>query len=100
MTRVIGKATLDQLRGRFFSDLAMRRFDVVLLARRHYQIVEKIIRTYAADNALRTLDAMQLSAALDLYHRGMASDLVSSDNELCRVAALEGLTALNPSENS
>lgn len=60
-TGVFGKATLDQLRGLFFSDLATGRFAVVLLAGRHSQSAETLIRNHAADYALRTLDAMQLS---------------------------------------
>ena len=99
-TGVIGKSTLDQLRGLFFSDLAKGRFEVVLLARRHFQSAETLIRTHAVDYALRTLDALQLSVALDLHRRGAASDLVASDRNLCRVASLEALTVLNPSDSS
>ena len=97
---MIGKAALDQLRGLFFSDLAKGRFEVVQLARRHFQRAEALIRAHAVDCALRTLDAMQLSVALDPYRRGAASDLVASDKNLCKVAALEGLTIPNPSEGS
>ena len=97
-TGVIDKATLDQLCGLFFSDLANGRFEVVLLARRHFQKAEALVRTHAVDHALRTLDAIQLSVALDLHRRGAASDLVASDKKLCNVAALEGLTVINPSE--
>ena len=99
-TGAIGNAALDQLRGLFFSDLAKGRFEVVLLARQHFQRAEILIQTYAVDCALRTLDALQLSVALDLHRRGTASDLMASDNNLCKVAALEGLTVLNPAEGS
>ena len=99
-TGVIGKSTLDQLRGLFFSDLAKGRFEVGLLARRHFQSAETLIRTHAVDYALRTLDALQLSVALDLHRRGAASDLVASDKNLCSVASLEALTVLNPSDSS
>jgi len=97
-TGVIDKATLDLLRGLFFSDLAKGRFEVVLLARRHFQSAEALVRTHAVDYALRTLDALQLSVALDLHRRGAASDLVAADKNLCNVAALEGLTVINPSD--
>jgi hypothetical protein len=43
---------------------------------------------------------MQLSVAIDLHRRGTASDLVASDKNLCNVAALEGLTVINPSAGS
>jgi uncharacterized protein len=97
-TGVIGKAALDQLRGLFFSDLAKRRFEVVLLAHRHYQEAETLVRTYAVDYALRTLDALQLAVALDLRRHGAVSDLIASDRNLCNLATLLGLTVLNPSE--
>jgi predicted nucleic acid-binding protein len=97
-TGVIDKATLDQLRGLFFSDLAIGRFEVVLLARRHFQSAEALIRSHAVDYALRTLDALQLSVALDVNRRGAALEVVASDRNLCNVAAFEGLGVINPSE--
>jgi hypothetical protein len=97
---VIDNATLDQLRGLFFSDLAKGRFEVVLLARRHFQRAEALIRKHAADHVLRTLDAMQLSVALDLRRRGAALEIVASDKNLCHVASMEGLAVVNPSEPS
>ena len=96
-TGVIDKAALDQLRGLFFSDLAKGRFEVVLPARRHFQSAEALVRTHAVDSALRSLDATQLSVALDLHRHGVVSDLVASDKHLCHAAALEGLTEINPS---
>ena len=96
----IDRATLNQLRGLFFSDLAKRRFEVVLLARRHFRSAEALVRTHAVDYALRTLDAVQLSVVLDLRRRGTASDLVASDKNLCRVATVEGLSVINPAEGS
>jgi predicted nucleic acid-binding protein len=47
-------------------------------------------------HTLRTLDALQLSVALDLYRRGVVSQLVTSDRALSEVAALEGLPVVNP----
>lgn len=96
-TGVIDKAALAQVRGRFYADLSRGRFGVALLARRHFQGAEALVRTYAVDHALRTLDALQLAMALDLCRRGAASELVASDKALCEVAGLEGLTVLNPS---
>ena len=96
---VIDNATLDKLRGLFFSDLAKGRFEVALLGRRHFQRAEALIRIHAVDRMLRTLDAMQLSVALDLHRREAALEVVASDKNLCHVAALEGLTIINPSES-
>ena len=91
-TGVIEKLALEQLRGLFCADLSRGRFEVVLLARRHFQNAEALVRTYAVDHALRT----QLSAALDLRRRGAVSELVASDKNLCTVATLEGLSVINP----
>jgi hypothetical protein len=99
-TGIIDRAALEQLRGLFFADLARGRFEVVLLGRRHFQGAEALMRVHAVDRSLRTLDAIQLSLALDLQRRGAASDLVASDRNLCNVATLEGLSVLNPSEAS
>ncbi len=96
-TGVIDKAALDQLRGLFFSDLAKGRFEVVLLALRHVQSAETLVRTHGVDYALRTLDAIQLSVALALSRRGVVSHLVSSDKNLCNVAGIEGLSVIDPS---
>ncbi len=93
---LIDKAALDQLRGLFFADLARGRFEVVLLARRHFQEAEALVRAHAVEHALRTLDALQLAAALDVHRRGAASEFVASDKNLCDVAAYEGLAVLNP----
>ncbi|MBL8230402.1 MAG: type II toxin-antitoxin system VapC family toxin [Bryobacterales bacterium] len=97
-TGVIDPVTLDQLRGLFFGELTRGRFEVVLLARRHLAAAEALVRTHSVGQGLRTLDAIQLSVALDLKRRGAASDLVASDRNLCTVASLEGLSVINPTE--
>ncbi len=97
-TGVIDEATLDQLRGLLFAELARGRFEVVLLARRHLNAAEALVRTHSVAHGLRTLDAIQLSVALDLKRRGAASELVASDKNLCTVASIEGLSVINPTE--
>jgi hypothetical protein len=99
-TGAIYRATIAQLRGLLLAELARRRFEVVLLARRHLTAAEAHVRARSVGQGLRTLDAIQLSEALDLERRGAASDLVASDKRLCTVAAIEGLTALNPKESA
>jgi predicted nucleic acid-binding protein len=95
-TGAIDQATLDQLRGLFFAELARGRFEVVLLARRHLSAAEMLVRTHSVGQGLRTLDAIQLAVALDLKRRGAASELVASDKNLCAVASVEGLSVFNP----
>ena len=43
---------------------------------------------------------MQLSVALDLNRRGAALDLVAPDKNLSKVAALEGMTVVNPLDDA
>jgi len=93
---VIHKTALQQLRGRFYADLARGLFEVVQLARRHFQGAEALVRAYGVNHALRTLDALQLSVALDLHRRGAVSQLVTSDRAFCEVAALEGVPVVDP----
>jgi predicted nucleic acid-binding protein len=97
-TGAIDQGALDQLRGLFFAELSKGRFEVVLLARRHMTAAEALVRAHSVSHGLRTLDAIQLSVALDLKRRGAASDLVASDKNLCAVALIEGLDVLNPTE--
>jgi uncharacterized protein len=95
-TGVIDQTTLDQLRGLFFADLAAGRVHVVLVSRRYFQNAETLIRSHAVSRSLRTLDALQLAVAVELHRRGVVSELVASDKNLCEVAALEGLPFINP----
>ena len=87
------------MRGLFFADLTGSRFQVVLLARPYFRSAERLIRLHAVSEALRTLDALQLAVALELHRRGVVSELIASGKKLCRVAALEGLQAINPPSN-
>lgn len=97
-TGVIDQTSLEQMRGLFFADLAAGRFQVVLVSRRYFRSAERLIRLHAVNQSLRTLDALQLAVALELHRRGVVSELVASDKNLCNVAAVEGLTVINPSE--
>jgi hypothetical protein len=95
-TGVIDQASLDQLRGLFFADLSAGRLKVVLVSGRYFRSADRLIRTHAVSRALRTLDALQLVVALELYRRGAATALLASDRNLCDVAAVEGLQVVNP----
>jgi predicted nucleic acid-binding protein len=98
-TGTITEAELDLLRGLFFSDLVKGRFEVAFINRRHFESAEALIKIHAVTCGLRAMDAIQLAVALDLHGRGVATYFVAADNNLCRAAALEGLTVFNPSED-
>ena len=93
---VIDRASLDQLRGLFFADLADGRFKVVLVSGRYFRGADRLIRTHAVNRSLRTLDALQLAVALELHRRGATTALVASDRNICEVAAVEGMQVVNP----
>jgi predicted nucleic acid-binding protein len=95
-TRVIDQASLNQLRGLFFADLAAGRFKVVLVSGRYFRSADRLIRTHAVSRALRTLDALQLAVAVELHRRDAGTALVASDKNLCEVAVAEGLQVVNP----
>jgi len=93
---VIDRASLDQLRGLFFAELADGRFKVVLVSGRYFRGADRLIRTHAVSRSLRTLDALQLAVALELHRRGATTALVASDRNMCEVAAVEGMQVVNP----
>lgn len=93
---VIDRASLDQLRGLFFADLADGRFKVALVSGRYFRGADRLIRTHAVSRSVRTLDALQLAVALELQRRGAATALVASDRNLCELAAVEGMQVVNP----
>ena len=53
---------------------------------------------YGAVEALRTLDALQLSVALGLKRAGFVTVFLAADQKLCRVASLEGFAVTNPEQ--
>lgn len=79
---VISEADFRTLRLRFLTDIAKRRLDVVRLTGFHYQEAERLIRKHAMSHSLRTLDALQLSVALDLRDRGLSNHFVCADRNL------------------
>ena len=51
---------------RFRSDIRLRRFKVVALTVRHYEMAEALLDTHGPANGLRTLDSLHLAVALSL----------------------------------
>ena len=54
------------------------------------------VAKYGFTRRMRTLDALQLSMALDLRRRELLDTFVVADRLLAEVATLEGLQSLNP----
>lgn len=82
---VITEADFQLLRRRFLTDVTQRRLHVVRMTGFHYQEAERLIKKHATSRSLRTLDALQLSVALELRQKGMLDHFVCADKNLCAV---------------
>jgi uncharacterized protein len=93
---VLSHDAYDAARKRFLGDVKSRRLSVMRLLAAHYRDAERLIDRNAKSRRLRTLDALQLSAALDLQHQGRIDTFVCADQALCEIAEAEGLATMNP----
>jgi len=90
-------AAADMARRGLRADLARRRLsldprhDLGLCASAH-----SLMRRFGVTEGLRTLDALQLAAALTLCASGRISAFLTADKRLCRISALAGCPAMNP----
>ncbi len=64
----------------------------------HFRRARRLLVDHGITEALRAPDALQLSVALGLKRAGLVSVFVAADQKLCRVAAMEGFTTLNPEQ--
>jgi hypothetical protein len=62
----------------------------------HYRVAEEIIGRHGMSRQVRTLDAIQLAVALHFHQAFPIDSFVCADQRLCDVAALEGLSVINP----
>jgi predicted nucleic acid-binding protein len=83
------------LRG-FRRDIRSRRFRVIALRVRHYEMAERFLDTYGPTHGLRTLDALHLALAVDLKNARFVTSIIAADKVLCRVAPYEGLAVIDP----
>jgi len=91
-TRPVG---LDLLR-RFQRDVLSKRFDVTQVSDADFDLAGTLVERYAFDHRLRSLDALQLATAVQLWRAGRLDYFVAADKVLCEVAALEGMAVINP----
>jgi hypothetical protein len=81
---------------RFRGDVRRRKLQVVRLTSPHFQAAEQLLRRLGPIKSFRTLDALQLAAALDLNAKGQLDQFICADQALCAIASAEGLTVINP----
>lgn len=96
-TGEIGAAGHEFCRRRLRADISQRRTRIgPPIEERHYLSARHLLVKHAPQMALRTLDALQLSVALDLKHAGVVSVMVTADQRLCEVAEICGFPTINP----
>lgn len=84
---------------RFEADLGGSHLLLASVNDDHFRIARRLLVKYSLAEALRTLDALQLSVGLGLKSAGLVTMFVAADQKLCRVAALEGFEVVNPEQS-
>ena len=86
----------EMQRERLLADIASGEIEVRSLTADHFSSAERLIARHGYQHRLRTLDALQLAVAVELLTEGLLDKFVVADKVLAEVAALEGLSVLNP----
>jgi predicted nucleic acid-binding protein len=94
----IDEADYLLLKKRFAADIRAKKLIVKNLLRPHQKAAEKLLEKHARVRRLRTLDAIQLGAAIELGKRIGVDQFVCADKPLADIARLEGLSVINPDE--
>jgi predicted nucleic acid-binding protein len=85
-------------RARLMLDIAAGDIEVYGVTEDHFAVAERLIGKHASSHRLRTLDALQLGVALDLFGQGLLDQFVFADRDLASVAKREGLGIVDPGE--
>src|SRR6266478_382520 len=83
---------LHQLR----KDVSTGKLEVFSIGESEFTTAEVLVERYAFDLRLRALDALQLAVALELRNQKLVDHFVAAHAILCEIAALEGLSVINP----
>jgi uncharacterized protein len=95
-TGQITAADFHLARGRFLADITTGLWQVVPVTAAHFHHAQQLLVRHGLVRSLRTLDALQLAVALGHRALGPLDAFVCADTNLGNVAALEGLTVINP----
>lgn len=87
------------LKRRFAADIKRGRLVVKNLLLPHQRAAERLLGIHAQIRRLRTLDALQLGAAIEIGKLFTLDQFVCADKHLGVVAQLEGVPLLNPDVN-
>src|SRR5947207_2984112 len=75
------------LRNDFLNDVVTGALTVVTVTDQHFSEAERLLIQYGYSKSLRTLDALQLSVALDIHRRVSLNSMIAADSTLSEVAA-------------
>jgi predicted nucleic acid-binding protein len=81
---------------RFYADLRSCKFRLIRSSPIHERQAIRLLVQKGLTLPLRTLDALQLSAALWLKDQQQLDHFLCADTTLCEVARQEGLSVMNP----
>jgi hypothetical protein len=93
-----GEATIAQFtiaHKRFHAEVSQRVLSVARILVRHFREAERLVLTYGMGQRLRTLDALQIAVALDLWRNLRIDHFVVADVVVVDVATREGLPTVN-----
>ena len=88
------EAAMDKV----FKDIAGGLFLAVKLDASHVDGARVLVAKYGYTRRMRTLDALQLSVAIELRRRNFLDTFVVADKLLAEVAVFEGLVVENPED--
>jgi predicted nucleic acid-binding protein len=94
----IGEADYQVVKRRFAADIKSKKLIVKNLLRPHQRMAEKLLEEHAKYRRLRTLDALQLGAAMELAKKHGLNHFVCADKHLVNVARLEAISVVNPDD--
>jgi len=92
----ITAADFHLVRGRFLADISGSLWQIVPITTFDFHRAQQLLVRHALAHSLRTLDAIQLAAALNLNAVSPLAAFVCADVNLCRIAAAEALAVVNP----
>ena len=95
-TKAINREDAELFLRQFRRDIATGKLVVFSVAESEFAMAELLVERYTFDQRLRALDALQLAVALELRNQELVDHFVAADRILCEVAALEGLSVINP----
>lgn len=97
-TGFLDQASAESAMDRVFQDLAGGRVTAFAVSESQLDKARGLVSSYGYQRRLRTLDALQLAAAVDLQGRGVIDVFVVADRLLGEIALLEGMAVENPEE--